>query len=279
MSGALDSPVCDCSNCEDEHRRGQASGYFCAQRKNEAVTHSGGIYRAARTAGSPERSLSRRLAAGLILLTPGSYREGLHPCSGIDGLSRLPENLHRVAPAVGCIRAANAAVIAKQRLRQRFRPAEVVGHYRDAMADVGLDVEQIRRSAAPFPCVKRHHLHEAPCSDEARRSGIEPRILSEEHADQQGRSNLPAPAFLDECGSDAIYPGLIRRVLAEDCCHVRLITCFRKLSRSGAPRKLRGRRTLPQNYVEDLGYRRTLCGDDYGLERTGKNQGLRWRRR
>jgi hypothetical protein len=60
--------------------------------------------------------------------------------------------------------------------------SEVICQDRDAMADVRFYIEQVARSASPLAGVKRHHLHEAAGTDEARCARVEQRIFRKQDA-------------------------------------------------------------------------------------------------
>src|SRR5688500_19451075 len=71
-------------------------------------------------------------------------REGLDVVVRCGGLAGFAVHLGGVAPAIGCIRSANTAVIAKQRLLEGLRASEILGEHCHAVADVRLDVEEVR---------------------------------------------------------------------------------------------------------------------------------------
>src|SRR4029078_172935 len=87
--------------------------------------------------------------------TPGGYlarallRDGVSPLF----LSQCSSLIHgsRILPAIRSIRASHAAVVSSKRLTQVAGVIEVVRQHCHAVTDVGVDVEQIRRPAAPLP--------------------------------------------------------------------------------------------------------------------------------
>jgi hypothetical protein len=146
--------------------------------------------------------------------------------------------------------------------------AEIIRQNRYPVADVRFNIEQIPRRAAPLSRMKRHHLHQPPRSDRARSPRIEPRVLSQKHPNQQGRSDVPSSPFFHERRGDPVYKARVPGVPAEHRSNMRLITASWKPSRDRLS-KLSRSRTLVQNKVEDLRKSRTFCFDHYGTKRIG----------
>lgn len=130
---------------------------------------------------------------------------------------------------------------------------KIVGENRDTVADVRLDIEEIARPAAPFPGVKRHHLHETSRSHRARRAGIEPGILGEDNAHQQRRLHVSAASLLHKGSSNSMNEGSIGIVPAEYASDVRFVTALREfVSAQATVGELRRRGPLAKNQIQYL---------------------------
>src|SRR5450759_931434 len=121
---------------------------------------------------------------------PGSIRQGKTQHLR-RGLLRELEHLARISMAIGGVGAAHAAIVALECTRHARRPLNQVRQDADAVTTVGIDREQVRRSAPlPLAGVKGHHLHKPASADGALRVGIELRVFSNQDPDKEGRVDV-----------------------------------------------------------------------------------------
>src|SRR5687768_16277420 len=194
-------------------------------------------------------------------------------------LPRVDVDLAGITPAVGCVCAADAAVVAEEGFGKSAGALQVVGEDRDAVTDVRLYVEEIARPASPLSCVERHDLHQPASADEARRPRIEPRILSQQHPDKERGADFSPPPFLHQRGRDAVCTRRIARVTAQNGGYVRLVTSFRKAIDCAAPCELGRGWSLLENQVENLRKAWARCTHDHRREPHFGSDGVRSRHR
>ncbi len=176
-------------------------------------------------------------------------------------------HLDRVLPAVGRVCAPNTAVVAKQGARQVACVAKLRRQNPHAVADVGLDVEQIARRTSPFSGVEWHHLHQAAGTDTTRRRRLETRILGEQHTDEEHRSEIRAPTFADQRGRDALRSRAIGGVSRQHACDARDVRISNRVP-VGKHAPLAFDR-FSEHKVENFGECRLASDDDCALQADG----------
>src|SRR5688500_15203167 len=83
----------------------------------------------------------------------------------LRGPARVSQNLVVVRVTVRRVAAPDAPVVAQQSLAHVRRILDRLLEDLHTVTDVGLDVEQVGRAAAPAAGVKRHHLHQTTGAD------------------------------------------------------------------------------------------------------------------